>query len=331
VALLTPAFLLIDHGHFQYNNVMLGFTLWSLAMFAMQRYCLSVVFLMLSIAFKQMNIYSVPAFGAALLGIGMSGGTFKSTIISYFKYGIFAVLTLAACFGPFLESKETIVPVLHRLFPVNRGLFEEKVANFWCSLAILTKFHRKHSNEQLFRYCLLSVLTVLIPISLGFVVKGMRKGGLGIVAFLRGLSLVCLSMYLFSYHVHEKQILIPLLPITFLLSDSPWFVYFFTSWASFSLFPLMKKDNLQVAYFAVCLAWNCVFFLSNSSRRIGGLWKFLIFISLDFILVNHAVQVFWTPPAKYPDLFLVLNTLSSSGAFGISAVYLFYKFIFVKN
>jgi len=305
---------------------MLGFTLWSLAMFASGKFCLSLVFLMLSLAFKQMNIYSLPAFGFALLGIGMSGGSLKSTSMAYVKYAICSLLTLTACFSPFLESKETVLSVLHRLFPLNRGLFEEKVANFWCSLAILTKFHRKCSNEQLFQYCLVSVLVALTPVAIGLFVKGSRKG-LDIVSFLRGLSLTCLVMYLFSYHVHEKQILIPLLPITFLLSDSPWFVFFFTNWASFSLFPLMKKDNLQVAYFAVCLAWNCVFFLSNSARRIGGLWKFLIFISIDFIIVNHLAQVFWTPPAKYPDLFLVLNTLSSSGAFGVSAVYLLYKFL----
>ena len=307
---------------------MLGFTLWSLAMFARRQYSLCVVFLMLSIAFKQMNIYSIPAFGAALLGLGMSHGTISSTLFCYIKWGLSAVLTLMACFAPFLESKELILLVLRRLFPVNRGLFEEKVANFWCTLSILTKFHRKHANEQLFKFCLTSVVISLSPMVFGLIYRG-AKDRVNITKFLYSLSYVCLSMYLFSYHVHEKQILIPLLPITFLSSEDPWFVYFFTLWSSFSLFPLMRKDNLQIAYFSLISAWHCFFYLTNSTKisKMPGLWKLLIVLSLDFIVLHHIGQILWTPPTKLPDLFLVLNTLTSSVAFGISAIYLLYKFM----
>lgn len=326
MALLTPGFILIDHGHFQYNNIMLGFTLWSLAAFASQKYSLSVAFLMLSISFKQMNIYSIPAFGFALLGIGLSEKTVGSVLISYMKWGFAAFATLAACFSPFLQDHELILTVLKRLFPVNRGLFEEKVSNFWCSLSILTKLHRKYTNEQLFQYCLASVALALSPMLLGLLIRG-AKGRLGISKFLYGLSYVCLVMFLFSYHVHEKQILIPLLPIAFLAAQDPFFVYFFTLWSSFSLFPLMRKDGLQIAYFAMLLAWNCLFYLTHVAISMPGIWKFLIATSVDFILLHHLGQVFWTPPAKLPDLFLVLNTLASSGAFGISAIYLLYKFM----
>ena len=326
---MTPAFLLIDHGHFQYNNVMLGFTLWALAMFAAKRYSLSVVFLMLSISFKHMNIYSIPAFGAALLGIGLSQGSFRKCSLCYAKWGLSGILSLALCFAPFLKSKALLLPVLHRLFPLNRGLYEEKVANLWCSLAILTKVHRNYANELLFKFCLISVLVALSPIIVGLLLQG-SKNRLGIQKFLFAISYGCLVMYLFSYHVHEKQILIPLLPIVFLSSQSPWFVYFFTIWSSFSLFPLMRKDNLQVAYFAIMLAWHCFFCLVNLHKikfsDISGFWKFLIIVSWDFIVLNHVAQLIWTPPVQWPDLYLVLNTLASSGAFGVSAVYLLYKF-----
>ena len=307
---------------------MLGFTLWSLAMFARRKFALSIAFLMLSISFKQMNIYSIPAFGAALLGIGMSNGTIGSTLICYTKWGLIAIITLLACFAPFLESKEVILLVLRRLFPVNRGLFEEKVANFWCTLSILTKFHRKHSNEQLFKFCLSSVLISLSPMVFGLIYFG-AKNRLCITKFLYALSYVCLTMFLFSYHVHEKQILIPLLPISFLTSEEPWFVYFFTLWSSFSLYPLMRKDNLQIAYFSLMLTWNCFFYLSNSSKlsKFPGLWKLLIVLSIDFIVLHHIGQILWTPPKKLPDLFLVLNTLTSSSAFVITSIYLLYKFI----
>lgn len=305
---------------------MLGFTLWSLAAFASQKYSISVVFLMLSICFKQMNIYSIPAFGVALLGIGLSEKCIGTVLILYMKWGLSAIFTLTACFGPFLQSQELIFTVLTRLFPVNRGLFEEKVSNFWCTFSILTKFHRKHSNEQLFQYCLISVILALSPMLLGLLVRG-AKNRLGISKFLYGLSYVCLIMFLFSYHVHEKQILIPLLPITFLSSQDPWFVYFFTIWSSFSLFPLMRKDGLQIAYFSLMLAWNCLFYLTHVATKMPGMWKLLIATSIDFILLHHLGQIFWSPPSKLPDLFLVLNTLACSGAFGIAGIYLIYKFM----
>ena len=47
-----------------------------------------------------------------------------------------------------------------------------------------------------------------------------------------------LVMFLFSYHVHEKQILIPLLPIAFLNSQDPFFVYFFHSLVIIQSFPV---------------------------------------------------------------------------------------------
>ena len=33
-------------------------------------------------------------------------------------------------------------PVLHRIFPFDRGLFEDKVANFWCIADFLIKLRR---------------------------------------------------------------------------------------------------------------------------------------------------------------------------------------------
>ena len=45
----------------------------------------------------------------------------------YLATGAFAL-----CWLPFLTSLDQAKQVLHRLFPFARGLFEDKVANFWC-------------------------------------------------------------------------------------------------------------------------------------------------------------------------------------------------------
>ena len=44
--------------------------------------------------------------------------------------GCFAVL-----WAPYLRSLDSTLQVLSRLFPVGRGLYEDKVANVWCTVS----------------------------------------------------------------------------------------------------------------------------------------------------------------------------------------------------
>jgi alpha-1,3-glucosyltransferase len=60
------------------------------------------------------------------------------------------IITFSLCFLPFLRSKELILQAIHRIFPVARGLFEDKVSNFWCISNLLIKWSRKYSNSELF-------------------------------------------------------------------------------------------------------------------------------------------------------------------------------------
>lgn len=60
---LQPALILIDHGHFQFNAVMLGFAAAAFTLFARRRYLLGSVMFVLSLAFKQMALYyALPVF-----------------------------------------------------------------------------------------------------------------------------------------------------------------------------------------------------------------------------------------------------------------------------
>lgn len=66
--LLQPALILIDSGHFQYNSVMLGFTVLALNFFFSGHDLLGAVCFVLSLGFKQMALYYSPAIFAYLLG-----------------------------------------------------------------------------------------------------------------------------------------------------------------------------------------------------------------------------------------------------------------------
>ena len=53
---------------------------------------------------------------------------------------------------PFPGSLDSALAVVGRLFPVGRGLFEDKVSNFWCSLNIVFKIKDLVPSERLFLF-----------------------------------------------------------------------------------------------------------------------------------------------------------------------------------
>lgn len=61
VVLLNPNLILIDNGHFQFNSIMLGFTLASVTCFHGGHDLLGAIMFVLSLSFKQMALYYSPA------------------------------------------------------------------------------------------------------------------------------------------------------------------------------------------------------------------------------------------------------------------------------
>lgn len=164
-----------------------------------------------------------------------------------------ALVTLAATlvlFLPFLppfSPASTIVHPITRIFPFNRGLFEDKVANFWCASDVIVKWRRRLGSQTLVR--LATALTALgfLPGAVGLVYNGWRlrlqprvesnsteenqaSGGVSkseagepaptLQLLPYALLTSSMSFFLFSFQVHEKTILVPLLPMTLLLSGS---------------------------------------------------------------------------------------------------------------
>ena len=62
-----PAFVLIDHGHFQYNAVSLGLVLWAAYGCLTGRPLAASAAFSLALNFKQMSLYLAPAFFCYLL------------------------------------------------------------------------------------------------------------------------------------------------------------------------------------------------------------------------------------------------------------------------
>lgn len=163
--LFLPPLLLIDHGHFQYNSVSLGFTLWAICFIFLDADIFASFMFCLALNYKQMSLYHSAPFFFYLLG-----KSFKNrSILALFSIAFTVVITFSMLWFPFffepamLNDERTgpaekfnfwagfssLGQVLHRIFPVARGLFEDKVANFWCVASPVLKLRTLFELNQL--------------------------------------------------------------------------------------------------------------------------------------------------------------------------------------
>ncbi|CCF55943.1 hypothetical protein KAFR_0A05070 [Kazachstania africana CBS 2517] len=356
--LFQPSLMLIDHGHFQYNSVMLGLTVYAINNLLDDFYSVASVCFVLSICFKQMSLYYAPIFFGYLL----SKSLFFPRLFNIPRLvGIAAVtiVTFVAMYSPlyiFGGGLENLIQSVHRIFPFARGIFEDKVANFWCVTNILIKYKIKFTQDQLQLYSLAATVLGFLP-ALVIIVLYPKKHLLPYA-----LAACSMSFFLFSFQVHEKTILVPLLPITLLYTSTDWNVLSMVCWinnvALFTLWPLLKKDGLILQY-AVCFAlsnWllgNFSFvtpkFLpkmltpgpsisaihENYHRRSllphNILWKVVIVSSYLSMAVFHYLDFFVEPPTNYPDIWITLNCVIGFGSFVFFWMWTYYMLFTLRN
>ncbi|XP_078741411.1 dolichyl pyrophosphate Man9GlcNAc2 alpha-1,3-glucosyltransferase isoform X2 [Lampetra fluviatilis] len=125
--LLYPGIILIDHGHFQYNGVSLGLSLWASLALLHGRPLLASVAFCLSLAYKQMQLYHAPAFFCFLLARCIHSRPRTRGLLLLLRLAITVIATLAVCSAPFLSDPQQLLQILARIFPVSRGLYESAV------------------------------------------------------------------------------------------------------------------------------------------------------------------------------------------------------------
>lgn len=333
-----PSLLCIDHGHFQYNSVMLGFALCGINCLLDEFYALASVCFVLSLCFKQMALYYAPIFFAYLLGrcfVGRSGQSRSFQFPRLLGIATATVTTFGIIYAPLYilggglpNLKQSIM----RIFPFNRGIFEDKVANFWCVTNVLYKYKTRFTVEELKLYSLLLTVAGFLP-SMIITLIYPRKH---LIPY--ALAACSMAFYLFSFQVHEKTILLPLMPITLLYISTNWNTLAMVSWinnvAMFTLWPLLKKDGLALQYAVTLLLSNWLIgnfsfatprFLpqfmtpgpSVSSVEVDYrrrsllpqniVWKLLIIGSYISMGVYHYLDFTTQPPDQYPDLWIIFN------------------------
>ncbi|KAF2705111.1 glycosyltransferase family 57 protein [Pleomassaria siparia CBS 279.74] len=375
--LMQPGTILIDHGHFQYNTVMLGFTLASMSSMAAGRPLWGCVFFVGALGFKQMALFYAPAIFAYLLGICLFP---RVDVIRFLSIALVTIFSFALLYLPFLlgvlydkyrgiSLEDLPVPPLlvslpvslneeswyypavfqvaqsvHRIFPFARGLFEDKVANVWCAIHTFHKLNR-YPSVLLQRAALAATSLAIIPPCFILFLKPRKE--------LLPLALAATSwgFFLCSYQVHEKNVLLPLLPMTILLGGEGGLLPSIRAWVGlanmlgvWTMFPLLKRDELRVPYFVITLLWAYllgfppVSLSAYHEGTTGGLSLLSKILHLNLYLVMvvwHVVEAFVPPPSDKPDLWVVANAIVGAGGFGICYLWcvwrLFWKSGLVKQ
>lgn len=253
VVQMAPPLILIDNGHFQYNGVCIGLSLWAAAMLLKGRDVFASVLFSLSLNFKQMALYYSPVFFVILLGNCWRKPTVFGGLIHLCKIGATVIITFAVMWIPFCifpshgeDCGSSLSQILHRLFPFARGIFEDKVSNFWYVASVVFDFRGTVSQNTLVKISFALTLALLSPTAAMLLKRRTSHESITL-----GLMSSSLAFFLCSFQVHEKSILLSTVPAALYFSYDPIFSSWFVLIGSFTMYPLLAKDGQVVPYFVL--------------------------------------------------------------------------------
>jgi alpha-1,3-glucosyltransferase len=340
--LFLPA-ALIDHAHTQHNSIAVLFTggwaiLATRASYAGKSSnltgCAAGVLFVLALNFKQMSLfYAMPVFLAHLTTIMETAPNWTARAFRLFSLAVTVLVSQGALMIPLCShgSRGCLAvasQVLHRVFPTQRGLFEDKVANIWCAIEPLLKLRRQLALGLISRHHVLTLsacLTFALSLPMLYFVafrwvqlERNRRLSLLLVSC----SGVAQAFFLAAFQVHEKSILFPLAALEISLAVNKTVGSFHdwlrscTSWfrvhALISLLPLLLKDG---AGLVSALVTTCCIVIALRSAGHHKRWRathICIFLAQTACV---AAYVLLRPPLLLPDLYLYLVAMTSTAAF----------------
>lgn len=278
----------MDHVHFQYNGVLLGMFLASIwAVSSDSQIAGSLLFSSL-LCSKHIFLYAAPAFFVYLLRHYCTG---RHAVARFLALGTTVSLTFAIFWGPFIYAGQ-LMQLLKRLFPVSRGLMHAYWApNAWALYAALDKFlavilPRLGWSSAVRPTGAASLTGGLVQDAWFAVLPNINSTTTAICSLLamvpalavtwvrpdparfpRLVTFVTLTAFLFGFHVHEKAILMPLIPLLMLAAsgkdvEAVREYVFLLIVGTYSLFPLLTrleeyaiKVLLLVTHISIALPW----------------------------------------------------------------------------
>eukprot|EP00890_Picochlorum_soloecismus_P000534 jgi/Picsp_1/1481/NSC_04959-R1_dolichyl pyrophosphate glc1man9 c2 alpha- -glucosyltransferase len=285
-----PGIMIVDNIHFQYNGMLLGLLILSISFATFSNDVLATVIFTMLLCFKHIFLYVAPAFGAYYLGVLLEISLGQSMILLV-QLSLASLLVLFVTFWPFYQSG-AMLDIVSRLFPVQRGLVHAYWApNFWALYAGADKLISFLLNRvglgKLVASQGTAALTgglvgtssfsVLPEVSSGttaaFTVLAMAPSIFSIIrrpypgSLCKAVVYMSLCSFLFGYHVHEKAILITLIPLAIMAAKgrdptAPSRYIFLSTVGTYSLFPLLTEPQeylikifLSATYLSIAIPW----------------------------------------------------------------------------
>ncbi|KAM0352416.1 hypothetical protein ACHAPU_002083 [Fusarium lateritium] len=237
--ILSPGLLIIDHIHFQYNGFMYGILVMSLVLARHKNELLSsgLIFAAL-LCFKHIYLYLAPAYFVYLLRAYClsSKSMFRIRFLNSIKLGLGIVTIFGAALGPFAAMNQ-LPQLKERLFPFSRGLCHAYWApNFWAlySFADRILIHvaprlgwavNKSALQSVTRGLVGDTAFAVLPevgptlcffATLFFQIVPLIKLFFQPTweTFIGAVTLCGYASFLFGWHVHEKAILLVIIPFS---------------------------------------------------------------------------------------------------------------------
>ncbi|CAL8074176.1 unnamed protein product [Calicophoron daubneyi] len=304
--------ILIDHIHFQYNGMLFGILLLSAAFLVEEKYIKAAVCFTFLLNLKHIFLYLAPVYFVYILFNYCFGQRkFIASLVNTSMVGIAVLSTTLLSFGPFLYTNQG-QQVISRLFPFGRGLSHAYWApNYWALYNSAEKllsasnnfFHfwpevnssKASMTGGLVREFTFEILPNIRPhhtmcISLLFMLPNLvrcaRKSAAfskrcssdSYVEYLIALVAAAWSCFMFGWHVHEKAILMVLLPLNLLAMAVPnyrFLAFYATTLGHYSLIPLIPTKAEMPAVVSMFLAytaihWLTLFRLHPASKAAGN-------------------------------------------------------------
>jgi alpha-1,3-glucosyltransferase len=344
--------LIIDHIHFQYNGFLYGILLLSIVFARKESTMLysGATFAAL-LCFKHIYLYLAPAWFVYLLRAYCLGpkSVLRPQFLNIVKLGSVVIAISAVAFGPFAAWGQ-LDQLKARLFPFSRGLCHAYWApNVWalysCADRVLIAaapylgLHVDHAAvNSLTRGLVGDTSFAVLPnimkehcfgLTLAFQIVPLTRLWFKPTweSFVGAVTLCGYASFLFGWHVHEKAILLVIIPFSLVaLKDRSYLASFrpLAVAGHVSLFPLLFTAAEFPIKLAYTVSWLIVFLIAfdrlapaPTRRRVFLLDRFsVLYIAVSIPLIAYCSLVHGVVFGERYE-FLPLMFLSTYSAVGV--------------
>ncbi|KAI6649062.1 hypothetical protein LOD99_6783 [Oopsacas minuta] len=328
--------LIVDHIHFQYNGMLFGILIFSLVAMKREWFITAAALFTILLFFKHIFVYFAFAYFIYLLThycLYTSHTRHSLVTIATLRFIALSLTVLSISFVSLLPFISQLSQLLSRLFPFRRGLTHAYWApNAWALYntadIILSKLFISNSNSSLTRGLvgdgthtflpsvtpLATLVCTLVSMLPGMLI-GMRVNRVDnpFVRFVTSLTLCGFSSFLFGWHVHEKAILLVIIPFTLIAIEHPSLTPIYTLLSAvgvFSLFPLviqLREIPIKICLFLLNISF-CHIFLPKCVAKANQL-SLLELCYLSGLLPLICLDIFGGYLATYQFIPLMMTSL----------------------